>query len=737
MTSAQSSNLNSTEPANVNSTEADEAKINNPQDAPFPTGLSCLVTIARAHGIATDAAQLLHEFGESPAEFSANAILHAARHLGLAAEQRRVKPERLEKVATPAIFREMSGDFAIIGRVDTTNAGIRLLIHHPTSAKPVWVSVEEFSEYWTGDLILLASRASLVGELARFDFSWFIPAMVKYRKLLLEVLIVSIVLQLFALVTPLFFQVVMDKVLVHRGFSTLNVIAIGLLVVSVFEVLLNGLRSYVHTHTCSRIDVELGARLFRHLLALPLPWFQARRAGDAVAHVRELEKIRQFLTGNGITLVLDLAFSLVFIGVMLVYSPVLTLLVVLSLPCYFLLSIIATPILRKRLDDQFKHGAENQAFLMETVTAVGTVKAMAVEPRWCNQWEQQLAAYVKAAFRAAMIGNWAGNSVSLVGKLVTVGTMWLGARLVIDSEMSVGQLIAFNMLAGHVAAPVMRLAQMWSDFQQLGVSVERIGEILNTETESTTNGATLPPIKGHIVFDHVFFRYRADGRDILSNIHLMIRPGERIGIVGRSGSGKSTLTLLLQRLHTAQRGRVLIDGIDIALADPASLRRQIGVVPQESQLFRGTIRQNIALADPGAPLDKVIQMARLAGAHGFITELSEGYETLIGEHGTGLSGGQKQRIAIARALMRDPRILIFDEATSALDYESEHMIQANMAAICANRTVIIIAHRLSAVRDSDRILVLEHGHLVEQGAHNELLTNDDGIYTRLYRMQAA
>jgi ATP-binding cassette, subfamily B, bacterial HlyB/CyaB len=737
MTAAKSTNLNSTESANVDFTEINEAHVNKPHDAPLPTGLTCLVTIARAHGIATDAVQLLHEFGESAAGFSANAILHAARHLGLFAEQRRVKPERLEKIATPAIFREASGDFAIIGRVETNDAGTRLLIHRPTSAQPVWVSVEEFSKYWTGELILLASRASLVGELARFDFSWFIPAMVKYRKLLLEVLMVSIVLQLFALVTPLFFQVVMDKVLVHRGFSTLNVIAIGLLVVSVFEVSLNGLRSYVHTHTCSRIDVELGARLFRHLLALPLPWFQARRAGDAVARVRELEKIRQFLTGNGITLVLDLAFSLVFIGVMLIYSPVLTLLVVLSLPCYLLLSIIATPILRKRLDDQFKYGAENQAFLVETVTAIGTVKAMAVEPRWCTQWEQQLAAYVKAAFRAAMIGNWAGNSVSLVSKLVTVGTMWLGAHLVIDGQMSVGQLIAFNMLAGHVAAPVMRLAQMWSDFQQLGVSVERIGEILNTATESTTNGATLPPIKGHIAFDHVFFRYRADGKDILSNIHLMIRPGEKIGIVGRSGSGKSTLTLLLQRLHTAQHGRVLIDGIDIALADPASLRRQIGVVPQESQLFRGTIRQNIALADPGAPLNKVIQMARLAGAHGFITELPEGYETLVGEHGTGLSGGQKQRIAIARALMRDPRILIFDEATSALDYESERVIQGNMGAICANRTVIIIAHRLSAVRDCDRILVLEHGRLVEQGAHNELLTNDDGIYARLYRMQAA
>ena len=737
MTAAKSTNLNSTESADTNSTKINEAHINQPHATPFPTGLSCLVTIARAHGVATDAAQLLHEFGDLEAGFPVSAILQAARRLGLLAEQRRVNPKRLEKVATPAIFREASGDFAIIGRVNITDAGTQLLIHRPTSAGPVWMSVETFSKQWTGELILLTSRASRVGELARFDFSWFIPAMVKYRKLLLEVLMVSIVLQLFALVTPLFFQVVMDKVLVHRGFSTLNVIAIGLLVVSVFEVLLNGLRSYVHTHTCSRIDVELGARLFRHLLALPLPWFQARRVGDAVARVRELEKIRQFLTGNGITLVLDLAFSLIFIGVMLIYSPLLTLLVVLSLPSYLLLSIIATPILRKRLDDQFKHGAENQAFLVETVTAVGTVKAMAVEPRWCTQWEQQLAAYVKAAFRAAMIGNWAGNSVSLVGKLVTVGTMWLGAHLVIDGQMSVGQLIAFNMLAGHVAAPVMRLAQMWSDFQQLGVSVERIGEILNTETESTTNGTTLPPIKGQIAFDHVFFRYRSDGRDILSNIHLMIRPGERIGIVGRSGSGKSTLTLLLQRLHTAQRGRVLIDGIDIALAEPSSLRRQIGVVPQESQLFRGTIRQNIALADPGAPLEKVIQMARLAGAHSFITELSEGYETLIGEHGTGLSGGQKQRIAIARALMRDPRILIFDEATSALDYESERVIQANMAAICANRTVFIIAHRLSAVRECDRILVLEDGRLVEQGGHNELLTKNDGIYAQLYRIQAA
>ncbi len=703
----------------------------------LPSGLVCLVTIARAHGIASDPQQLLHESGEERSGFSAEAILHAARRLGLAADRRRARPDRLHKMAVPAIFIGRDGSFGILGRVEATDTATRVLIHRPAEPCPTWLPLAQFIDGWSGELILFASRASLAGELSRFDFSWFIPAMVKYRKLLAEVLLVSVALQLFALVTPLFFQVVMDKVLVHRGFSTLNVIAIGLLAVSLFEVVLGGLRTYVFSHTCSRIDVELGARLFRHLLSLPLPWFQARRAGDSVARIRELEKIRSFLTGNGITLVLDLLFSLIFLAVMLLYSPVLTLIVVLSLPCYLALSVVATPVLRRRLDEQFRHGAENQAFLVETVTAIDTVKATAVEPRWCRKWEDQLAAYVKAAFRASVVANWAGNAVALVGKLVTVCTMWLGARLVIDGELSVGQLIAFNMLAGHVAAPVMRLAQMWSEFQQVGVSVERLGDILNADSEAGTSGVTLPPLQGHIAFDQVFFRYRADGNDILSNIHLAIRPGEVVGIVGRSGSGKSTLTRLLQRLHAPQRGRILVDGIDIALVDPASLRRQIGVVPQESQLFRGTIRENIALSDPGAPLEKVMQMAHLAGAHGFICELPEGYDTLVGEHGNGLSGGQKQRIAIARALMRDPRILIFDEATSALDYESEHAIQMNMAAICRQRTVLVIAHRLTAVRHADRILVLERGRLVEQGSHDELVARNDGLYARLHRMQRA
>ncbi len=701
------------------------------------SGLACLVAVARSHGIAADPAQLEHEFALPGAAFATPTILHAARKLGLAARTTRPKPDRLHKLAVPAICCTNKNDYLILGRVEQTGTSTRLLLHDPAQPVPRWLSLEAFLALWSGELILFASRASVAGELARFDFSWFIPVVVKYRRLLSEVLIVSIVLQLFALVTPLFFQVVMDKVLVHRGFSTLNVIAVGLLVVTVFEVTLSGLRSFVFSHTCSRIDVELGSRLFRHLLALPLPWFQARRVGDSVARMRELEQIRSFLTGNGITLVLDLLFSVIFLAVMLAYSAQLTLIVVLSLPCYFALSLLATPLLRQRLDEQFKRSAENQSFLVETVTAIDTVKAMAVEPRWAQKWDNQLAGYIQSAFKASTVGNWASNGVSLIGKLVTVATMWLGARLVIDGQLSLGQLIAFNMLAGHVATPVMRLAQLWSDFQQVGVSVARLGDILNTECEAASGGVSLPPLQGHISFEQLSFRYQRDGKDILSNITLAIEPGEVIGIVGRSGSGKSTLTRLLQRLHLPQRGRILVDGIDIAVIEPSSLRRQLGVVLQESQLFSGTVRENIALTDPGATMKEVMHVAHLAGAHQFITELAEGYETKIGEHGCGLSGGQKQRLAIARALLRDPRILIFDEATSALDYESERIIQLNMAAIAKGRTVIIIAHRLTAVRHADRILVLERGHLIEQGHHDELLQHSEGMYARLHRMQQA
>jgi len=703
-------------------------------DAPAPavdSGLLGLVLLARYHGLAADPAQLAHEFRPPGGVFSANEILLAARQLGLAARRVRSTPARLAHTPLPALARTVDERFLILARADAT----QVLVQEPGGERPRVLSHDEFAACWSGELLLFASRASLAGELARFDFTWFIPAIVKYRRLLGEVLLVSFVLQLFALVTPLFFQVVMDKVLVHRGLTTLDVIAAGLLVVVVFESLLSGLRAYVFAHTTSRIDVELGARLFDHLLRLPLAYFQARRVGDTVARVRELENIRQFLTGHAITLVVDLVFSFVFLAVMLFYSRGLTLVVVLSLPAYLALSLAITPLLRARLHEKFNRGAENQAFLVEAVNGIDTLKAMAVEPQMRRRWDNQLAAYVGASLRTATLSTLAHEGVALIGKLVTVATMWLGARLVIDGELSVGQLIAFNLLAGRVAAPVMRLAQLWTDFQQTGISVQRLGDILNARGEVAAQRSALPPIAGRIELEGVAFRYRPQTPEVLCGVDLAIAPGEVIGIVGRSGSGKSTLAKLIQRLYVPERGRVRIDGVDLALIETSSLRRQIGVVLQENLLFNRTIRENIALADPGVPLEAVIAVAQLAGAHDFIVDLPEAYDTPVGEHGATLSGGQRQRIAMARALIGNPRILIFDEATSALDYESERVIQQHMRAICRGRTVLIIAHRLSAVRDADRILVIDRGRIVEQGSHATLAAQPNGLYAHLYRLQ--
>ena len=717
-----------------------------PPGTNLDTGLACLVMLARFHQIAADPGQLAHQFKVSGEVFSQTDLLLAAKHLGLQAKLVKTSIDRLDRTPLPVIAIDSAGDYFILARFDNGTA----LIHDPRAERPQVVSRDDLLARWgsedrgrktedrmSGQLILFTSRASMIGEMAKFDFSWFIPAVVKYRKLLSEVLLVSFVLNLFALVTPLFFQVVMDKVLVHHGLTTLDVIAVGLLVVSIFEVVLSGLRSYVFAHTTSRIDVELGARLFRHLLHLPLGYFQARRVGDSVARVRELENIRGFLTGNAITVVLDVLFSVVFIAVMLFYSRGLTLVVLASLPLYFLISLLITPLLRARLHEKFNRGAENQAFLVETVSGIDTLKSMAVEPQMQRRWDTQLASYVSASFKTATLATWAHEGTNLIGKLVTVATLWLGAKLVIEGQLTVGQLIAFNMLAGRVAQPIMRLAQLWTDFQQTGISVQRLGDILNTPTEAAGGKSSLPPITGRITLDAVQFRYRPDTPEVLKGISVDIAPGEVIGIVGRSGSGKSTLAKLIQRLYVPERGRVLVDGLDLTLADASSLRRQIGVVLQENVLFNRTLRENIALADPGAPIDAVIAVAQLAGAHEFILELPEAYDTMVGEHGSTLSGGQRQRIAIARALMSQPRILIFDEATSALDYESERIIQQNMSAICKGRTVIIIAHRLSAVRHAHRILVMDRGQIVEAGTHAELLLHEAGHYSRLHRLQQA
>jgi len=694
-------------------------------------GLIALVLIARFHGIPADAADLRHQAGVGTQRFSPSDLLIAARSLALKARLVSVRFDRVSQMPLPALFLDREGAHFIVSKAE----GSQVLIQAGSTQPPRIIPLEELQARCTGQAILFASRASTTGELARFDFSWFIPAIVKYRRLLIEVLGVSLLLQLIGLIPPLMFQVVMDKVLTNRAFSTLAVTCIVLLIGTVFEALLTGLRNNVFAHTTNKMDVELGARLFRHLLHLPLAYFSARRVGDTVARVRELENIRNFLTGQALTAVMDVAFSVIYLAIMFLYSVPLTAIVVISLPLYALVSGSLNPLFRARLNSKFARGADSQAFLVESISGIETVKSQAVEPQFIRRWDQQLAAYVAAGFRVSRLAIVGQQLIHVVGKLVTVATLFWGAQLVIESKLTIGQLVAFNMLAQQVAAPILRLAQLWQDFQQFGISMQRLGDIINARTELPPGRRVLPDIHGAIEFENVRFRYRPDGPLILNDVNLQIVAGEVIGIVGKSGSGKSTLTKLVQRLHVAESGRIRVDGIDLSLADPGALRRQIGVVLQDTVLFNGTIYDNIALSDPGLPIERVVDAAKLAGAHEFISDMPDGYNTMLGEHGSGMSGGQRQRVAIARALAANPRILILDEATSALDPDSERILREQMRTICQGRTVIIISHRMSSVRNADRILAMEHGRIVEMGTHQELVVRPNGYYAHLVAVQ--
>ncbi|MBF0310357.1 MAG: type I secretion system permease/ATPase [Magnetococcales bacterium] len=697
------------------------------------TGLACLLTAMRLAGLPADGQQLRHRFAPPGGILGEVELLRCAKACQFKVRKVSTTWERLAKTPLPAMGRHRRGNwFLILGYQND-----KVLLHDPLECKPLLLPQEIFEPSWTGELILLAHRAQLAGPQRPFDITWFISPMVKYRHLLGEVLLSSFFLQLFALVSPLFFQVIIDKVLVHHGLSTLHLLTFGLVSIALFETILGGLRTYIFSHTTNRIDVELGARLFQHLLNLPLAYHGVRRVGDTVARVRELENIRQFLTGNSVTVVIDLFFTFIFLIIMFFYSPLLTALVLGAVPCYVLLSVLVTPVLRARLDDKFRRGSENQSFLVEAVAGMETIKSLAVEPQMRRDWENQLAGYVAAGFRAANLSNIASQTAQAINKLDTALILWFGAYLVLDNRLSVGELVAFNMLSGRVSGPILRLASLWQDFQQTRISLARLGDILNATAEPHTDSpgrASLPPLRGHVRFDHVTFRYRLDGPPVISQLSLDIPAGQVVGIVGTSGSGKSTLTRLLQRLYVPEGGRVLVDGVDLSLVDPAWLRRQIGVVLQENYLFNRSVRANIALADPGLPMERVVEAAKLSGAHEFILELPHGYDTILEERGGGLSGGQRQRIAIARALVTDPSILIFDEATSALDYESEQIIQHNMQSICEGRTVFVIAHRLSTVRQAHRIITLEGGRIVEDGSHRELLVAQ-GRYAKLHRIQ--
>lgn len=714
----------------------------HPAAQPADAALASFVLLAQFLGVPADAQQIHHDRGQGDRPYTFDDLIRVAKALGLMARSKQAPLAELAKLPLPALVTLKGDDTAILLKIDDSGeSGLRYMVLRSDGQRPeIWSEADVAERFaLTGgkvELLLMTSREHIAGQKRAFDISWFIPALVKYRRPLRDVLIGSFFLQLVGLASPIFFQLVIDKVLVNQAMNTLEVLAVGLTAILVFETLLSALRNWLFAHTSNRVDAELSAALFRHLVALPLSYFEARRVGDSVARVRELESIRNFLTSNAVTVVIDLFFTIVFFAVMYLYSPLLTLIVALTIPIYLAISMFITPPLRARLDEKFKRGAENQSFLVETVTGIGTLKAMAVEPRMRDRWEKQFAGYIQTGWDVTVLSNWGSHLIQLVSKLTTVAILFFGAQAVIAGDLSVGSLVAFNMLSGRVAQPILRLSQLWQDFQQVRISVDRLGDILNSpaEPEHNPNRATLPPIKGRVAFDKVRFRYRPDAPEALRGVSLDIAPGEMIGIVGPSGSGKSTLTKLVQRLYVPEQGRVLVDGTDLALVDPAWLRRQIGVVLQENILFNRTVRENIALANPTLPMDRVIAAAELAGAHEFILGLAQGYDTVIEERGANLSGGQRQRLAIARALITDPRILILDEATSALDAESEEIIQNNLARIAQGRTVLIIAHRLSAVRPCNRIITVEAGEITEIGSHTELL-RAGGRYAQLHAKQ--
>ncbi len=696
------------------------------------SGLIALEIVAKLNRIDIDIRAVIMENGLNEEELSVEELLRISKIKGFKAKLKTITPENIvPKYPLPAIIQRQDGGYGVLLDINTEQESALIFI--PEDKKTRQITLAELEEMSANQYIIL--RHKKISTNVKFGFIWFYKEILRYKRIIAEVLIGSFVVQLFGLVTPLFTQVILDKVLVHHSMTTLDILAIAFVAIAVFELLLNITRTYIFVHTTSKIDSRLGAKLFRHLLSLPYMYFSTRKVGNIVARVRELDTIRNFITDKSISVIIDLFFSTIFVGMMFLYSVKLTLIIIGFVLALSILYLTITPELRRRLEDKFQMGAQSNSYLVESITGIETVKSLAIEGSMQRKWEDYLGRYVNSNFNLTNMSNISGAVAGTLQRLMTVTILYMGVQLVLENKLTVGQLIAFNMFSGQFTGPIIRLVNLWNEFQQALLSIDRLGDILNHPLEQQAdNPITLPELAGHVRFDNVSFKYKPDSPRVLNNISFSIKPEMTVGIVGRSGSGKSTLTKLIQRLYVAGEGALYYDNIDVKHINPIWLRNNIGVVLQENYLFSGTIRENIVMPKPDTSIEHVIYVSRLAGAHEFISQLPDGYDTPVGERGTTLSGGQRQRVAIARALITDPKILIFDEATSSLDFESEMIIRNNIQHIKKNRTMFIIAHKLFTVKDCDVILAMDDGRIVEAGTHEKLLENK-GYYHHLHSLQ--
>lgn len=656
-----------------------------------------------------------------------------AEMMGISAQLVQVQAQAVPRLKAPALI-QWQDSFAVIFSI--TEKEIVLAVPEEGIRRR---NPREFAETWGADGQVLLLQARPQGEKEKFSLRWFLPAIKKHKKVLIEVFIASFLVQLFGLANPLATQVIIDQVIKDRSDAILHSVGTLLLVVAVFEALLTYLRTTLFVDTTNRIDISLGSEVIDHMLRLPLNYFDNRRVGELAGRVHELENIRQFLTGTALTVVLDALFSVFYIAFMLVYSVPLTLVALSTVPLFALLTLVVSPIVQRQLRTKAERHADTQSYLVEVLSGIQTVKAQTIELKSRWNWQEKYARYVSAGFKTVLTFSTASSLSGFFNKLSGLLLLWVGASMVIANppQMTLGQLIAFRIIAGYVTSPLLRLVQLWQNFQETALSIERLSDILDAHPEADETNNTniaMPPIQGVVKYDGLSFRFNPNGPLQLVNVSLEFPQGTFVGIVGQSGSGKSTLMKLLQRLYEPTAGRIQVDGYDIAKVELYSLRRQIGMVLQDTLLFNGTIRENICLTNPEASDEEIIEAAKVAVAHDFIMSLPNGYNTVVGERGSSLSGGQRQRIAIARTVLQSPRMLILDEATSALDYHSERQVCDNLEKAFEGRTVFFITHRLTTVRNADTILMMDQGSVVEQGSHKELMALK-GRYYCLYQQQ--